>query len=337
MSLNRVYSKSNRKLKKMKQAILILIILIVFQTGNSQTLIRVVESQKPDFCDSLLQTENLIGSYVKIWHEGGIYSTLNESKNFPFPSKKIKKLCGRSAWNNFHPKTGDIGEVVFISEYEPGAVRSGKRTYILKIKNNYVGIACGYLTDTTMLDNEQEFEEYHKSEEERLRIYANGCEFKTSNINNHWNRAGLFNIDITSETYACALKETGVDTILLAKYIFDNGSIPSEKAFVLWQKNDSMYMKSYYNNQNHLPSENEKIKFEWLNIKEFFLINQLDSISSRPKPKFYMSHDMGLSIQVYIRGKRFFNERLPNYYWKSDEKHIKSIFWKMVYKKLIEK
>ncbi len=48
-----------------------------------------------------------------------------------------------------------------------------------------------------------------------------------------------------------------------------------------------------------------------------------------------MSHDMGFSIQVHMRGHSFFNERIPNYYWIVDKEHVKSSFWELIYKKLI--
>ncbi len=272
-----------------KTILIICIIALIFgiQTGNCQTLFKLIESEKPDFCNSLLQTEKLIGKKVKIWHDGGVYSTLNKSKSFTFPSEKIKNLCGESAWKNFEPKTGDIGEIVYISPYESGAGVTGKRIYILNIRGNYVGIACEYLTDTSKLDNNQEFEEYYRKEEERLRIYANGCEFKTSNINDNWNRAGLFNIDSISETYACRLKEKGIDTIMLAKYISDNGSSPAEKAFVLWPDNGQMFMNSFYNNKKHIPTENGIINFDWSDIKDYYITYRLDTISTKPDPKYF--------------------------------------------------
>jgi hypothetical protein len=319
----------------MRQIIYILILIFSIQTGKGQTLIKVVESEKPDFCDSLLQTENLIGKKVKIWHDGGVYRTLNKSKSFTFPSEEIKKLCGESAWKGFEPETGDVGEIAYISPYMTGAVASGKRIFILKIRGNYVGIACGYLTDTSKLDNNQEFEEYYRKEEERLRIYANGCEFKTSNINDNWNRAGLFKIDSISETFACQLKEKGIDTIMLAKYIFDNGSSPIEKAFVLWQDNGEMFMNSFYNNEKHRPTENGTVNLDWSDINDYYITYRLDTVSSKPEPKYFMSHDMGFSIQVYMIGHNFFNERLPNYFWNTDKKHVKSNFWELIYKKLI--
>ena len=95
-----------------------------------------------------------------------------------------------------------------------------------------------------------------------------------------------------------------------------------------------MYLKSFYNNSIHSPTQNEKINFDWSKISNFYFANRMDTVSSYPEVKQYQSHDMGLVIMFYSPDHEIFNDRLPNYVFRKSKKHIKSKFWKLVYKKL---
>lgn len=58
-------------------------------------------------------TASLVGQKLKIYHNGGIYSTANgkDSKFIEWKNEEIKTKAGKSHWGIFEPKTGDIGEV----------------------------------------------------------------------------------------------------------------------------------------------------------------------------------------------------------------------------------
>lgn len=126
---------------------LTLILLTIVCNVRSQTLVSVIPSEKTDFCDST-KGKSLVGTYAKIWHNGGIYEDLNMVKDFNFPSKEMRKKGGISGWGKYYPQNGDIGQIVYTTEYTVNAVGSAKTIYILQIKDKYVPIGCEYLTDT---------------------------------------------------------------------------------------------------------------------------------------------------------------------------------------------
>lgn len=319
--------------KQMKQLTLtILLIVGCFQCKSQLLLSSLVPSDKSNFCDTV-SFKSRIGQSAKIWDDGGIYEDLEDDIEL-FPTAEMRKRGGIKGWKRFRPKTGDIGKIV--NAVITKGVPSARVVYVLKIKEFYVAIGCGYLTDTHKLDNDQEWTKWAYEDSIRSVKYAAGCQFKTSGINDCWNRAGICKIDIVSETFACNLKDSlGIDTILLCKYIFDNGSLPGEKAFVLWHHNGRDSLKAFFNNSNHLPTENKIIPFEWSNVYIYYFSNRIDTVTTDPKPSFWMSHSMGYSVQFYSPTTNYFCSRLQDYYWRDDKSnHPKSKLWKMIDDKL---
>ncbi|MGZ4034756.1 MAG: hypothetical protein ACXVPU_11390 [Bacteroidia bacterium] len=305
--------------------VILLTLFINFSYG--QTLHSVIPSEKTNFCDTL-NYKSHIGLSAKIWNDGGVYDDINNDVEL-FPTPEMRKRGGIKGWNMFRPKTGDIGKIVNAVITKGGP--SARVVYVLKIKKYYVAIGCGYITDTNKLDENKELEKWSIEEKERQNIYASGCEFKTNGINDCWNRAGVFKIDVVSETFACDLKSKGIDTIMLCKYIFDNGSLPMEKAFVFWQNKGKGYLKAFFNNEHHEPTENAEVSIEWADIYNYFFINRIDKVTTDPKPTFYMSHSMGYSIQFFSPNTRYFCSRLQDYYWEEDKSnHPKTKLWMLV-------
>jgi hypothetical protein len=313
----------------MKSIFLFFALLLISGNVKTQALVSVTPSAKTNFCDSL-QGKHLVGTYAKIWNSGGVYDQLNEVEDFYFPTREMKKKGGMSGWGKFYPATGDTGQIVYATD--GNGLGSAKIIYILKINDYYVPVGCGYLTDIDKPDNKEEFEKWAYEDSIRSVKYAAGCPFKTSGINDSWNRAGLFGIDIISETFACNLKDSlNADTILLCKYLFDNGSSVYEKAFVFWQKDGQGYMKAFFNNENYKPSENKIAPAEWSDIYNYYYINQIDTVKTDPSPSRWISHSMGYSIQFYSVSSVYFSSRLPDYYWETDtSNHPKTKLWQLV-------
>jgi hypothetical protein len=261
-----------------------------------------------NYCDSTV-SKNSIGHKVKIWFENGCID------------------C-----DDFKLQNGDIGLVVDIYSPFPD-----QKIYLLNFNDTLVKFDCGYLCDTSWLDLDKASEKFDFEQKARQEKYANDCKFKITDINGSWNRAGLYNIDTISESFACRLLDSGVDTIMLAKYIYDNGSSPYESAFVFWQKQGEMFLKSFYNNAEQLPTEQETISFDWRKISNYYYKNKLDTVSTYPVTRYYQSHDMGLVIMFYSPGIDFFCDRLPNYVFSKSKKHVKSTFWNLVFDELSDK
>ena len=165
---------------------------------RSQVLRSYIKSEKPNYClkDSA-KSKSVLGRQIKIWHEGGIYSTLNTTNKFKWPSKEIKSKGGKNGWKGYVPQAGDIGTVAQIF-YDKGS--SLKYIYLLKVKDNYVPVACNYLTNADKLNSHEEGEQKYIQDSINNIKYAAGCKFKIQNIKGSWSRAGLMNIDKVSET-----------------------------------------------------------------------------------------------------------------------------------------
>lgn len=310
--------------------LMIALLFCTIQT-KAQVLMDYVKIQKPDYClkDSL-DSKSIIGRPVKIWHNGGVYSTLNEGNTYKFPSKEIKAKSGRNAWGKYEPKAGDTGTVVHIL-YD--TKNKNNNIYLIKVGDNYVPLGCYYLTDVNQLD---------VFEQDNLRViqdslknvnYANGCKFKRREVNESWSRAGLTNIDKVSEIFACDLTTKGIDTVMLCKYLFDNGSLPIEKAFVLWLDNGNGFVKAFFNNSKHQPTENKTIPFHSALLINHFFSNRLDTVTSEPKSELWISHSLGYSIQVYTKNS-FFRERLTDVIIRQDKTHPKSVWWILISEQL---
>lgn len=304
-----------------------LIILTIF-SASGQVKYALVDFYRGDYCDKK-NPQEFVGHSVKIWDNGGIYPDFNEGTIFDWAPDTIKQKCGENIWDDFYPQTGDTGQIVFVSDYLDKMVVTAKYIYILKTKGHYMAIGCGYITDIDRLDNDAQWKEWTVQDSIERIEYAGDCEFKTFGINDCWNRAGICNIDKMCETFACDLKNNEVDTILLSKYIYDNGSLPSEKSFVLWYDNGQGYLKSFFNNEKHKPKEGNQITYDWKEVLEHYSKNRLDTVTTNPQPKYWQSHDMGFLLQLYLPDQ-FFCQRLSDYMVQADKKHIKSKWWTMI-------
>ena len=286
---------------------------------------------KPDYClTDTADAKNVIGRRAKIWHEGGIYPTLNMVEKFKWPSEEMKKRGGQSGWGTFKPGAGDTGTIVHIF---PNKGNVDKYIYLLKVKDYYVPIACSYVTDIDKLDIHKQSELDWINDSIANVKYAAGCKFKVRNVNNNWSRAGLTNIDKQSEEFACDLIVKAVDTVMLCKYIFDNGSLPIEKAFIVWLDNGHGYAKAFFNNPKHQPTQNKTIPFDSKTLINYFFVNRIDTVTSEPKSEMWISHSMGYSIQLYTPGS-FYRERLTDFLIRQDKTHPKARWWNMISERL---
>jgi hypothetical protein len=287
---------------------------------------------KDDYCTKNNGQER-VGQKIKIWGKGGIYTDANKSNFLKWPSEEIKSKSGQNAWGDFYPQTGDTGTIIHVFEFDDQMVASSKIIYLLDIKGNYVPIGCGYLTTIDRMDENQEHENWRIKDSIRSEKYAAGCEFKTNGINSCWNRAGICAIDTISEIFTCNLKSNGVDTIILCKNIYDDGSSSEEKAYVLWVDNGKGFMKAFYNNNKHAPTEKSVVEFDVLPLVNSFFSLGIDTVNTNPKSSYRKSHSMGYSIQLYTP-TIFYCDRLHEYLLKADKKHPKSKWWNQVTRRL---
>lgn len=284
---------------------------------------------KEDFC-SKQNGKQRIGQTVKIWSNGGIYTSINLSEELEWPNKEIKDISGKNAWGEFYPQTGDIGIIIHVLK------KNDWPLYLLNIKGYFVPIGCSNITTVSQMDQNEESRHWRIQDSIWSVKYAAGCEFKTRGINNCGNRAGVFPIDTMPEIFICNLKSSGIDTLMLCKYIYDNGSSPMEDAFVLWVDNGNGFLKAYYNSVDHKPRTSKiKPSSEVQSLVQKFFEYDLDSIKSHPKAKDSPSHSMGYSIQLYTP-TTFFCGRLTDYFLDSDKQHPKSLWWTLVKKALKE-
>ena len=318
-------------MKHQRQINLLTLLFFISLTTHSQVLFTYVKNEKPSYClDDSLHSKSIIGRQVKIWHDGGIYSTINTSNILKWPSKEIKTKSGKNGWGNYEPKAGEIGTVVHIFYDKKN---KNDNIYLIKIGDNYVPLGCNYLTDVNQLDAFKQDEQRVIQDSINNILYSNGCKFKLRNVNESWSRAGLMNIDKVSETFACDLTTKGIDTVLLCKYIFDNGSLPIEKAFVLWLDKGHGFAKAFFNNPKHQPTENKIISFNSRLLIDYFFVNKIDTMTSDPKSDMWISHSLGYSLQLYTPNT-FFRERLTDFTIRQDKTHPKSIWWNMISEQL---
>lgn len=313
----------------MRQSIVFIIFLVLTLQTYSQVAGDYVKLEKPDYCSiGRSGAKSLIGRQAKIWHAGGVYSTLNEGNSFRGLPVEWKRRGGVNGWGSYWPKAGDTGTIVHIF-MEKGTAR----TYLLRIGDNYVPIACSYLTDANSLDcDEQMAQHYLQDSLENVR-YAAGCKFKLRNVNQSWSRAGQTNMDKVSESFACGLASKGIDTVMLYKYISDNGSTSIEKAFVLWLDKGKGYVKAFFNNNRYLPTENKATAFDTKPLIDHFFVHRLDTVTTEPPTKMDISHSMGYSIQLQAPSL-FFTERIADYIISRDSTHPKAVWWNMISEKL---
>ena len=275
-------------------------------------------------------SKSRVGQKVKIWSNGGVLTGINRTRKLKWPSRKVKVKSGKNAWGTFYPETGDTGTIVHVFDHDKGRVASQRLIYLLYIRGFFVPIGCGYLTTIDKMDENKESEHRRIQDSIRQNRYAKGCKFKEREINNCFNRAGSnYPIDTLPEIFICSLKYSGIDTLMLCKYIYDNGSSSYEKVFVLWIDKGEGFIKGYYNNETYQPMESEVKKFEVLALlNDFFRLN-VNNVKGLPKSNLTMSHSMGYCMQVMVPDL-FYCERLPSYLVESDLKNPKSIWWKQV-------
>lgn len=115
-------------------------------TAPSQVLHHYVKNEKPEYCsDDSLYSKSIIGRKVRIFHDGGIYSTINTTNYLKWPSKELKAKSGINGWGSFVPKTGDTGTVVHIF-YDKQTRKDN--IYLINIGDHYVPIGCNSITDS---------------------------------------------------------------------------------------------------------------------------------------------------------------------------------------------
>ncbi|MBW1296359.1 hypothetical protein [Aquimarina litoralis] len=275
----------------MNKQIIYILFLFTFQTLVGQNKVSYLEkSEEPiDFCGKLKKVKPLEGTFAKIWHNGGIYSTLNGSDHIKWPNSEIKKIAGKEYWKDFEPQIGDIGEIIFVTKSKYKEI-----IYILKIKDYYVPIKCSYLINTKSLD----VKETEQKRWDKITAYGEGkCNFKKFGFNDTWNRAGITEIDKITESLACDLKANGINTLMLIKKISDRSSSPHDKQFVLWKENDNGYLKTFSNNKKYKPTETETKVFNWDDLISFYEKNNVSSETK--KPESIVSHWTNLIVQFY--------------------------------------
>lgn len=279
--------------------------------------------EKIDYCGELKIVQELIGHKVKIWHNGGIYSSLNGRDYINWPNDEIKKIAGKEYWNGYEPQIGEVGEIIFISKS-----KYNELIYILKIKDNYVPITCSYIVSLESLD----VNEAHQKRWDEIYAYGEGdCNFKKFGFKDIWNRAGIAEIDKISESFACDLKTKGIDTLMLVKRISDNGSSPSEKEYVLWKEKGQGYLKTFENNEKHKPTQTESERFDWDDLIRFY--EEKNVSSETKKPESIISHFTNLIVQLYY-GSNYYTFGMQLVCRKEDEKLINVQFIRLIDNKL---
>jgi hypothetical protein len=311
--------------------IYVIVLITLPENAFSQAPISYAQQDKPDFCaHDTLKSQRLIGRKAKIWHEGGIYSTLNVGNAFTGLPVEWKLKGGVNGWDNYAPKAGDTGTIVHIFTQEEHFDRP---VYLIKILDNYVPVGCSYVTDCDKLDSHEESSVRYIQDSIHNVTDAAGCKFKLRNVNGNWSRAGITNIDRISASFACDLASKGIDTVMLCKYIFDNGSLPIEKCFILWLDNGQGYIKSFFNNARHLPTEQTTSPFQAKPLIDYFFVNRLDTVTTEPKSESWISHSLGYSIELQTP-ILFYRQRITDFAIRQDPTHPKSIWWNMIAEKL---
>jgi hypothetical protein len=281
------------------------------------------ENDSINLCGKIEDLQKLVGQKLKIYHAGGVFATSNNSDFIKWKNDEIKQKAGKSYWNSFEPKTGDIGEVIQVS-----LTKHNNIVYVLNINGFYVPISCSYLTETKNLDTDELF----KREQDKIEEYGNGdCNFKKNGLNETFNRAGITNLDKMSESFSCELKSKGITTIMLVKKISDNGSSPYEKAFILWNDNDKGYIKKFENNIEHNPTQTEIVEYNWDDLVTFYESNKVKEETK--KPESFVSHYTNLIVQLYIR-EEFYSFGMQLLCRKEDEKLANVKFVRLLDEKL---
>ncbi|HVU58639.1 MAG TPA: hypothetical protein VHD83_26450 [Puia sp.] len=318
----------------MAKALLSFILLLSTMGTYSQSAIRSVNSEQPDYCSyDPFKMKTFIGRRAKILHEGGVYSTLNETNTFKGLPEEWGRKGGQNGWNDYRPKAGDTGTIVHVFIEKGSNRRYSRYIYLLKIGDNYVPVGCSYLTDVDKLDSYERLTQHYLQDSLENIKYASGCKFKLRNVNGNWSRAGRMNIDKVSESFACDLVSKGIDTVMLCKYILDNGASPLEKAFVLWLDHGKGYGKAFFSNLKDQPTEKSVVSFDARPLIDYFFLNRLDTVTTEPQAAIYIDHSFGYSVELQVPSL-FFRQRLTEFLIRQNKTHPKAAWWNMIAEKL---
>ncbi|RYY93933.1 MAG: hypothetical protein EOO11_18870 [Chitinophagaceae bacterium] len=258
---------------------------------------------------------------MRVRHTGGIYNSLPAGYFAGLPAEWLRGSSG-GRWNGGGPQAGDTGTIVHIFPASDGA----QHIYLLQFGKDYVPIGCNYLALPGEPVTEAETHAVYLSDSLRNAREANRCNFKLRNVNGQWARTGLTALDSLSENFACARRSAGADTVLLAKYIFDNGALPSEKAYVLWLEQGRGYAKAFYNNTAGKPTQSPVRPYPVAALLQPFFAGRLDTVTSVPKQEVMISHNMGYSIQVQAP-RFFFRKRFQDMEVRQDPAHPLAAWW----------
>lgn len=311
----------------MKTILQVILILIWWTNCFSQQQKSHIRKEV-DSVDLCKVNYNFVGHKLKIYHDGGIYSTANgiDSKFIEWENEDVKLKAGKSHWGNFEPKTGDIGEVIQI-----GKTKYDELIYILKIDSFYVPIKCNYLTQEKNLSSDEQYE--HRLNE--IEKYGEGnCNFKKNGFNGVGNRAGIVEIDKLAENFACNLREKGIDTVMLIKLISDNGSLPNEIESIFWYENGQGFKTAFKNNKKHKPTQTEIEKYDWKDVLNYY--NQNVKGTELKFPEYFVSHWTNLIIQLYQENE-FYSYGMQLAIKKEDENLPNVKFVRYIEQKLNEK
>lgn len=281
---------------------------------------------KDDFC-GIGDTSMIIGMKMKIWHEGGVYTSIGDSRIDYFGNIELQRKARKSQWEDgFLAKAGMVGVVLAVSKFNPGNARSGYRILLLDIDGNIVAIGCGYIVEGNEMDHLEESIYYERQEEIKKIEYSNGCVFRFRNFNDCFNGAGLTKLDSISENFACQLAEIGIDTVLLVKNIFDNGRRNNETAFVAWPLNDQVIQINRYKYDSDGSMVEIRDTIEYCNIFNSLAINQ-----EKPPSSISVSHSIGYVVTLKV-GKDYFCDRFRMFdiQYADNQNHPKITYWKLI-------
>jgi hypothetical protein len=284
--------------------------------------------RKADYCaKDTLKLKTLIGRKVKLWSDGGVYPTLNQTNFFNGLPEEFKRKGGESGWGIYTPAAGDTGVIVQVFRKKRGFARN---IYLVRVGDNYVPMGCADLTDADKPDLKEQGLKYYIRDSLRNVSYAAGCSFKMRRVNSVWSATGYDSLDRLSETYACDVAAKGIDTVLLCKH---NGYSLWKKAFVLWMDKGHGYVKAFFNNSNQVPTANDVKEFDVQSLVNFFFANRIDTVKTDPDTKYSVDHAMGYHIELQVPSL-FFRKRLNDDVVARDITHVKAAWWRMVSNKL---
>ena len=242
------------------------------------------------------------GQAVKVWHEGGAYPTINRTELLNWPSDSLRRVAGRDAWGEFEVQPGDTGSV--ISELPPRKGRHDplERIYLVLIRGRCVPIKCSYLTGVPNLDSRAAMRLHAEQVQARMEAYAAGCPFKANTDEDCWTRAGIFPLDIASESFACDLRSQGVDTVMLCKHILDNGGNTHETAYVFWYSDGKGYARSYTLGREMTDTGSTQVPTDWIALLTQFTGDSIAHLLTEPSPQWRVSHCIGYAVRLSIPG-----------------------------------